>query len=42
MERLVIRMPFSHLSTYSLVWVMAAVVLCTAQDHIYFLSQYSP
>ncbi|NP_001352780.1 OX-2 membrane glycoprotein isoform e precursor [Homo sapiens] len=34
MERLVIRMPFSHLSTYSLVWVMAAVVLCTAQVQV--------
>nr|XP_037859238.1 OX-2 membrane glycoprotein isoform X2 [Chlorocebus sabaeus] len=31
MERLVIRMPFCHLSTYSLVWGMAAVVLCAAQ-----------
>ncbi|XP_008977042.2 OX-2 membrane glycoprotein isoform X3 [Pan paniscus] len=34
MERLVIRMPFCHLSTYSLVWVMAAVVLCTAQVQV--------
>ncbi|XP_016797128.1 OX-2 membrane glycoprotein isoform X1 [Gorilla gorilla gorilla] len=31
---LVIRMPFCHLSTYSLVWVMAAVVLCTAQVQV--------
>uniref|UniRef100_A0A2I3S4J6 OX-2 membrane glycoprotein n=2 Tax=Pan TaxID=9596 RepID=A0A2I3S4J6_PANTR len=30
----VIRMPFCHLSTYSLVWVMAAVVLCTAQVQV--------
>ncbi|XP_055116260.1 OX-2 membrane glycoprotein isoform X4 [Symphalangus syndactylus] len=34
MERLVIRMPFCHLSTYSLVWGMAAVVLCTAQVQV--------
>ncbi|XP_011788169.1 PREDICTED: OX-2 membrane glycoprotein isoform X3 [Colobus angolensis palliatus] len=34
MERLVIRMPFCHLSTYSLVWGMAAVVLCAAQVQV--------
>ncbi|XP_011788167.1 PREDICTED: OX-2 membrane glycoprotein isoform X1 [Colobus angolensis palliatus] len=30
----VIRMPFCHLSTYSLVWGMAAVVLCAAQVQV--------
>ncbi|KAM5154103.1 OX-2 membrane glycoprotein isoform 4-T4 [Callospermophilus lateralis] len=34
MERLVFRKPFCHLSTYSLIWGMAAVVLCTAQVEV--------
>uniref|UniRef100_I3MA57 CD200 molecule n=1 Tax=Ictidomys tridecemlineatus TaxID=43179 RepID=I3MA57_ICTTR len=34
MERLVFRKPFCHLSTYSLIWGMAAVVLCTAQEEV--------
>ncbi|XP_062952359.1 OX-2 membrane glycoprotein isoform X1 [Cynocephalus volans] len=34
MERLVFRRPFCHLSTYSLIWGMAAVVLCTAQVEV--------
>uniref|UniRef100_A0A7N9DCN1 OX-2 membrane glycoprotein n=1 Tax=Macaca fascicularis TaxID=9541 RepID=A0A7N9DCN1_MACFA len=33
-ELQVIRMPFCHLSTYSLVWGMAAVVLCAAQVQV--------
>ncbi|XP_048659273.1 OX-2 membrane glycoprotein isoform X1 [Marmota marmota marmota] len=30
----VFRKPFCHLSTYSLIWGMAAVVLCTAQEEV--------
>ncbi|XP_021562271.1 OX-2 membrane glycoprotein isoform X2 [Carlito syrichta] len=35
MERPVFRRPFCHLSTYSLVWGMATVVLCTAQVEVW-------
>ncbi|XP_040836431.1 OX-2 membrane glycoprotein isoform X3 [Ochotona curzoniae] len=34
MERLVFRKSFCHLSTFSLIWGMAAVVLCTAQEEV--------
>ncbi|XP_008265173.2 OX-2 membrane glycoprotein isoform X1 [Oryctolagus cuniculus] len=34
MERLVFGRPFYHLSTFSLIWGMAAVVLCTAQEEV--------
>ncbi|XP_006155189.1 OX-2 membrane glycoprotein isoform X2 [Tupaia chinensis] len=34
MERRVLRRPFCHLSTYSLIWGMTTVVLCTAQVEV--------